>query len=200
MFNSKLTKWGCMLTGAAVLLIAVAVRSDSAPPGAPLPDAVQAHREKLRQFAEQHAGSGSVEEGRKLFLDGRVACASCHTVGDGPGRRAPDLGDVGAKYDLKELISSVLEPSQRIAEGYQGVTLTLKDGRTVQGLLRKRTDTHVEVFTRGRTERFERDTIERLELDPLSGMPEGLVDGLTEVQFADLIAYLGSLRQNGPVG
>jgi putative heme-binding domain-containing protein len=191
------SRTGFALAMVAGLAVLVGTRALSgAEPSAAVADPTLAHREAQRAFALSHP-NGSVEEGRKLFFDrGGPGCISCHRVDGSGGQRAPDLGDIGARQDLRELIESVLEPSKRIAPGYQRVTVVTADGRTVNGMLKVDSAHFVEVRTATGMVRIEREEIESVRLDPVSDMPEGLVDELTPVQFADLIAYLASLRRS----
>jgi putative heme-binding domain-containing protein len=160
---------------------------------APSPDDVKQHREALRNYALEH--TGSKEKGRSLFYSGTASCSTCHTVNCCGGKSGPDLSDLGAKYDRAEIITSVLDPSQRIAEGFQRVTITTVDGRTLRGRLLKEEPTFVEIRSGSHVVHVERTNIDTLELDPVSEMPEGLVDHLTPAQFADLIAFLESQKK-----
>jgi putative heme-binding domain-containing protein len=160
---------------------------------APSADAVQQHRERLGQYALRH--DGSAEQGRKLFWDDAgPGCASCHTVGKDGGSFGPDLSDLADKYDRAEIIRSVLHPSDRIAAGYQRVTVITADGRVVAGRLVADTAGYVEVRTRDGVVRVERDQVESFRPDARSEMPEGLADDLSAAQFADLVSYLTTLK------
>src|SRR5262245_31886653 len=71
-----------------------------------------------REFALDKPGKPA--SGRRLFADLKgVACINCHSVAGEGGKVGPDLAGIAAKYPRDELIRSVLEPSNRIADGYQ---------------------------------------------------------------------------------
>jgi putative heme-binding domain-containing protein len=180
--------------GLAVLAAGFWLRSRAEIPASssPGPDA---HRASLRAFVLANPQSGSAEAGRKLFFDRNLlSCLSCHQVHGKGSKFGPDLSSVGARATLAYLVDSVLDPSKDIVPGYQRVTVTTRAGRTVRGVLKVKTERHIEVKVGGRLERLQTNQIQRLELDPVSDMPEGTVDHLTAAQFADLIAYLGSLK------
>jgi putative heme-binding domain-containing protein len=155
----------------------------------------EAHRAALRKAVMESPDSGSAEEGRKLFFNPQLlSCLDCHRVNGQGSRSGPDLSSVGARASLEYLVDSVLYPSREIVPGYQRVRVTTTDGRTVSGVLKGQTEQYVEVKAGGRLVRVEKTEIQSLRLDPVSDMPDGVVDHLTAVQFADLIAYLRSLK------
>jgi putative heme-binding domain-containing protein len=70
--------------------------------------------------------------------------------------------------------------------------VTLKDGRTLSGIIRSRTAQAVVVAMPGETATVSREDILREEISDKSLMPEGLLDALNDQQVADLTAYLTS--------
>ena len=149
-------------------------------------------REGLRAFAQSHGGDP--KSGEALFLDAaRTGCARCHAPG--AAGLGPDLAGLASKYDKAEIIRSVLDPSARIAIGYQPALIERADGTVVSGQVRAESDAEVELIdAEGRSSRIPRLEILRRKPGDVSLMPSGLVDGLSAVEFADLVAYLGSLK------
>jgi putative heme-binding domain-containing protein len=142
---------------------------------------------------------GDPRRGRVLFADaGRAACVRCHRVRGEGGSVGPDLSDVGGKLDRDQLIEAVLAPSRQIVEGYRPTLIATAGGRVVTGVVRAEGEgTLTLVDGAGRVETFaRRDVDERKPLDT-SLMPDGLASGLSPEEFADLIAYLASLRASG---
>ncbi len=89
----------------------------------------------------------------------------------------------------------MLEPSSRIATGYQPAIVARKDGAVVTGVIRGETNAHVEVVDgEARSIRIPKADIEARRVGDVSIMPSGQVDGLAPVDFADLVAYLTSLK------
>lgn len=164
---------------------APALAAKPAPPGV----------EALRAFALGH--SGDARKGEELFFDPRgLNCARCHSAGGrGTSTVGPDLTGLALKYDKAEVVRSVLEPSARIAAGYQPAVVARKDGRVVTGLVRGESASHVDLIdAEVKLARIPKSEIEARRVGDVSLMPPGLVDGLTPVDFADLVAYLMSLK------
>ena len=151
--------------------------------------------EALRAYATTR--QGDPRSGASLFFDAKgLGCAKCHAAnGKGSANFGPDLTGLALKYDKAEIIRSVLEPSNRLATGYQPTLIATKDGRVLNGLVRAETAAYVELADRETTlTRIAKSEIEERKLGEVSIMPSGLVDSLTPVEFADLISYLSSLK------
>jgi putative heme-binding domain-containing protein len=133
------------------------------------------------------SGPGRPYPGRELF---RAACASCHRLYQEGGQVGPDL-TAYQRSDWENLLLHVVNPSAEIREGYENYTAETKDGRTLSGFLVERDAARVVLRgVDGQNVTLGRAEIEELRGSGLSLMPEGLLDGLTDVQVRDLFAYL----------
>lgn len=122
-------------------------------------------------------------------------CIRCHLVNGAGANVGPDLSDVAVKYGKDELITSVLEPSRRIAEGYRTAFFELDDGRMVFGQIKSETAQAVTLFdTRGEIATIDTRSIARRGSSDTSVMPDGLASTLSLTEFSDLVAYLMTLR------
>jgi putative heme-binding domain-containing protein len=151
--------------------------------------------EVLRDYAKSH--DGDPEKGAAIFLDPKgVGCVKCHAAaGRGTATVGPDLTGLASKYDKSEIIRSVLEPSARLATGYQPVVVALADGRVVTGLVRAETGTELElVDADAKVVRVAKDEVVERRTGDVSVMPAGVAETLEPGQFADLIAFLASLK------
>ena len=158
-------------------------------------------RLNLAAYAEHAVNHpGDAARGEKLFRDVQgIGCIKCHGVGGGQPKAGPDLLGVGVKYPQAELIRSVLEPSSRILSGYELTTVITSEGRVVQGVVKSRNEAGVELFdVEGRAMTIVAEDIDEIETGSLSMMPNGLKDGMSLDDFADIIAYLQSLRDPPP--
>jgi putative heme-binding domain-containing protein len=158
--------------------------------------AQRAGAEELRAFAMRH--DGDPRRGEALFFDPRgVGCGRCHSAaGRGSATIGPDLTGLGVKYDRAELIRSVLEPSSRIAVGYQPVVVSTRDGRVHSGVVRSETDDALELAdSDAETTRISKRDIDVRRAGGVSIMPVGIAESLAPAEFADLISYLSSLKQ-----
>jgi putative heme-binding domain-containing protein len=153
-------------------------------------------REALRACAMVHRGDA--RRGKRLFFDPNgIGCARCHAVGGkGMAGIGPDLTGLANQYDRAEIIRSVLEPSSRIANGFQPVVLAKTDGTVLTGILRAESETELALLGFDlQPMRVLKSEVELRRTGETSLMPAGLVDLLTPSEFADLIAYLGSLTK-----
>src|SRR6185312_2565583 len=84
--------------------------------------------ETFRAHARKHAGDA--ERGQRLFFDLKgLACARCHAVRGEGGKVGPDMSGIGLRYKREELMTSILEPSKQIANGYETVVIATADGK-----------------------------------------------------------------------
>src|SRR5262249_22812537 len=154
-----------------------------------------AKHESLTQAALGQAGN--VDRGRALFLNAEKSlCLKCHRVGDQGERIGPELTGIGARFGRVYLIESILEPSRTVVPGFATLRVELKDGRVFTGVNVGETDATLTLADKD-VKKYELKKTEILERQPspLSGMPDGLENRLTEREFVDLIAYLVSLKE-----
>ena len=153
--------------------------------------------EGYRQAALKSKGDAG--RGRALFHDLKgLACIKCHAVGKDGGAVGPELSTVGAKYPRDEIIASVLYPSARISSGFESAVFALSDGRVVTGIVRGEDGRSVKLQDGdAQLQTIPKDDIDARKPSPVSLMPSGLAQGLSERDFSDLIAYLESLKNPG---
>jgi len=135
----------------------------------------------------------SFSSGRQAFATAQ--CITCHRLGKTGGDFGPDLTAVAARFDRRAILDSILEPSKVIDDKYRNTLFTLKDGGSVAGTIEREEET--KVFVRisplaGQMTTLNKPDIVRREASPISPMPPGLLNVLTENQILDLLAYLES--------
>lgn len=153
-----------------------------------------AAQEQLMQAAL--TGRGNAARGHQLFFDpAKSQCILCHRLGEEGGRIGPDLSGVGGRFSRIYIIESILTPSSNITPGFQTVSMTLRDGLTAFGVKVDETDTTVTIGdVRGMNELIgKKDIIDIIE-PPVSLMPPGLENLLTQQEFVDLVAFLISQK------
>ena len=150
--------------------------------------------DRFRTAAMQ--GDGKPDRGKTLFADLKgLACGKCHVVGGEGGNIGPELSGIAAKYPREELIASVLYPSARIFSGYETVVVATADGKVLTGLIKSDNADGLEIQDAdGKRVKIAKADIEDRKTGELSLMPNGIVEGITERDFADLIAYLETLK------
>jgi len=130
--------------------------------------------------------------GKQMFSAGK--CVACHRFQGTGGRSGPDLGSVAKRFSIRDIVTSICEPSHTIAEQYQASLVTLKDGRVVYGRIIYRNDQELAVATNpfdfSALTKTPADKVAKVELSPQSMMPEGLLYTMNAEEVRDLIAYL----------
>lgn len=145
-------------------------------------------------LAKEVAGSGNAGKGKAVFNAPLSGCIACHKIGGQGGVVGPELDAVGRGVPVELLIEAVVWPNRQIKEGYVATTLTLKDGRHLQGY--KVSEAGGELQLRdllgGQVSRFTPAQIQEKQ-EAGSLMPEGLIMNMTREELRDLIAYLAGL-------
>ncbi len=149
----------------------------------------------FRDFARKNKGDAT--RGRTLFADLKgLACIKCHAVGGQGGNVGPSLEGIALKYAKEELMTSILEPSKTIANGYETIKITTLDGKNLIGVFKGETgDTINLADIEGKLIAVAKKDIEDRKFSPISTMPNGLNDGMTLQDFADVVAYLEARRE-----
>ena len=124
--------------------------------------------------------------GRVVF---NTACAACHTLYGHGGQVGPDLTGSG-RDNLDYLLDNIVDPSAVVNADFHMTVVEMKDDRTLNGLIAAKTDRTITLKTQTETVTLERADIQSMRESSLSLMPEGLLEGLSETQVRDLIAYL----------
>jgi putative heme-binding domain-containing protein len=150
--------------------------------------------EKFRQAAMK---SGDPTKGQKVFASKKANCVTCHRIGGDQQKPGPDLIVVGDKFSRRQLVRAVLQPSSQIHPDYATRLVTTADGKTHTGIVRQRNNTEIQLFdAQGKLLRLPVKDVDEEKRGKVSLMPTGLTKSLDTDQFADLIAYLTTLKQN----
>jgi putative heme-binding domain-containing protein len=146
--------------------------------------------------------AGDADKGRFLFHSNReIRCNACHTVGKlGGGFVGPDLTEVGKRADREYLLESLIDPSAKIAKGYETLVIVTEDGKIFSGTFVADDGRTLVVAppTGGKVEIAVDKIAERIG-SPVSSMPP-MGQTFTPQQIADLVAYLESLKSAEPAG
>jgi putative membrane-bound dehydrogenase-like protein len=139
------------------------------------------------------ATHGDVEKGRMLFR--QQSCINCHTFANGQQPKGPHLVDIGKRYKRAELIESIVQPSKKIAQGFDTWAIAMDDGKIYTGfIVLESAETVTLRDATGISHELIQDQIEDRVKQEISMMPQGIVGNLSPEQLADLLAYLESLR------
>ncbi|MFO0976883.1 MAG: discoidin domain-containing protein [Planctomycetaceae bacterium] len=139
------------------------------------------------------ATPGDPEKGKALFK--QQSCINCHTFANGQQPKGPHLVDIGKRYKRAELIESIVQPSKKIAQGFDTWAFAMSDGKVYTGfVVLESAETVTLRDTTGVSHELIQDHIDDRVKQEISMMPNGVVGNLSPEQLADLIAYLESLR------
>jgi len=157
--------------------------------------ATQSSKGLLAQYQTAVEG-GNSEQGRSLFVGHRVAqCIRCHKVGSSVvgGNAGPDLNQVAKRHDRLSLLQSLVEPSAKIAKGFESVTIVLQSGQLVAGIIRNEENGMITIEQPdGKVVTISADDVED-RTAPKSSMPE-MHRALTLREVRDLVEYLSTLQ------
>ena len=132
-----------------------------------------------------------------LYNHGAAQCIRCHKADPNRGKggvAGPHLKDVGKKHDAAYLLESLIVPNARIASGFGLVSLTMKDGSLIAGMLSKDTPESITItsLADGKESTHSRKDITSVSKAMSTMPPMGQM--LTKKEIRDLIAYLQSLK------
>ncbi len=153
-------------------------------------------KEILGRYRAAALMGGDAGRGKVVFESKQAACAKCHVLSGKEKKAGPKLGTIGDKFTRDQLIQSVLEPSARIHPDHATTTVVTTAGKTINGVLQSRTGKEIQLLDgEGKLVRIPIGMIELEKPSKTSLMPTGLNKTVKAGQFADLVAYMGTLRQ-----
>lgn len=133
---------------------------------------------------------GSLEAGQAIFF-GKGRCSNCHSIRGQGGWIGPDLTNAGEARTLGQLRESLLEPSKRIAEGFEGVSLTTRDGKHIEGVAKNHDNYSIQVLDRqGKLHLLASADLAKLEIRQSSLMPADYSRQLSATEIQDVLAFL----------
>jgi putative membrane-bound dehydrogenase-like protein len=143
--------------------------------------------EKVKaQLTPASLAKANLSQGRMLFT---AVCGACHVMYGQGGKIGPDLTGSG-RANLDYLLENIADPSGVVSADFRMSLLTLKDGRSLSGVIAEKNDRTVMLRTVAETLTLDRSEITKTESSPMSMMPEGLLLALQPDMVRDLIAYL----------
>ena len=163
-------------------------------PGFDLPgptvDALAAMIASLNASAADADVSGDRAAGKAFFF-GKGRCAGCHLVRGEGSPIGPDLSDVAHHNRVDQLRDAIEHPSADIASGYEIVKLEMRDGTSLRGFARSRTQYDIVLQDLdGEIHPLSLDEVVRITEEESSPMPAVKA---SEEELQNLIAYLSGL-------
>ncbi|MBI3695204.1 MAG: c-type cytochrome, partial [Acidobacteria bacterium] len=158
-------------------------------------EALAAFIRSLNSPAAENPAPGDARAGERFFLAGGQ-CASCHMVFGRGSPIGPDLSNIGSEMTIDEIRESLLQPGARISPGYELVTVKLRDGKTIRGFARNRSN--FDIAVQGLDARLR--PVREHEILAVEEEKQSLMQAVktSPKQLEDLIAYLSRLTGVAP--
>jgi putative heme-binding domain-containing protein len=136
--------------------------------------------------------AGNSQRGANLYES--LQCNNCHGGGVTPGREGrffgPDLAGATRRLTRPELADSIVYPSKQVADRFRAYEVTLKDGGSFTGFITEQNNDSVTLVDREQLRRLARSSIRSIAPQSVSLMPERLLNGLSDQDISDLMAFL----------
>ena len=177
------------LVALAGMFVAVTVGRAAQATGAQTPGA-KLTREQIFEHQNKQEGGGSAEAGRPIY---EKQCAACHRFGEMGKDVGPDLTTIASRFKKKDVLESILWPSKIISDQYQSEMFELDDKTIVTGVIVRETAAAVLVRTSENPDKpvvLQKAKITTRAASTVSLMPEGLLDGYTQEDIANLLAFV----------
>ena len=141
----------------------------------------------LEKFLPALQLAGDAARGRKTF---QARCANCHKLGGDGFALGPDL--VTVKNGGKEkLLANILDPNREVNSNFLSYLVETKDGDSYVGIIASENAASVTLRMAGGVEQnVQRGNIVTLQSQGRSLMPEGLEEGMSQQDMADLLEFV----------
>ena len=138
-----------------------------------------------------------LENGKEIFA--AAQCFKCHRVQGQGGIVGPDLTNAGRRFNTRDLLETLIDPSKEVSDQYQATIFQMVDGRTVSGrvvnLNGKNYMVQEDMINPGRLTNINVEQIEDFKPSKVSMMPSGLLDNFSRQEILDLLAYMKSTSE-----
>lgn len=135
--------------------------------------------------------SANLSNGRAKF---EQSCALCHELFDSGKPIGPELTGSN-RTDLDYLLVNILDPNAVIGKDYLLTTVETKDGRTAAGIIQRQNAASITLVNQVESTTLPRAQVKTVTQLEMSLMPPGLLQGMSDDDVADLIAYLRNPTQ-----
>ena len=151
------------------------------------------------KLSASYAGTllgGDADRGRSIFYQNQNAqCIKCHSYGDYGGNAGPRLNGVAKRLTRQQIMESIINPSAQLAAGFGSVTLTLKDGKTIAGILKEENNTSFTLKGGDKPDEvISKDQVVKRVNAP-SPMPDMKLV-LSKKEIRDLVSFLSGLKED----
>lgn len=132
------------------------------------------------------------DNGKQMYAAGK--CIACHRFQGSGGLCGPDLGSIGKRFSVRDIVLAICEPSHTISEQYQASIVTRKDGEAHSGRVIYRDDKEIAVaanpYDFSELTKTPIAEVASVELSHVSMMPPATIQMMSKEEVSDLMAYL----------
>jgi putative heme-binding domain-containing protein len=148
-------------------------------------------KQVLDRYKAAAAGEGDAARGKLVFTKN---CATCHRVAEQGVQVGPDISDTREK-SRDQLLNDILNPNAAIDANYIEYTVSLKNGKSVSGIIVTETGGSITLKrAENVVETVLRQDVAEVESTGRSLMPEGLEKTISLGEMTDLLTFLKNWR------
>ncbi len=138
---------------------------------------------------------GDASKGKNIFLNNPTAqCQRCHKLEGQGGEVGPALNGIAANQKRQYLLESIVFPNKQIAKGFESVTVTTIDGKTISGIIKENSMKVLKLMTAdGKLITIPKEDVESSR-SANSAMPEDYSQKLSWSEIRDLVEFLTTLK------
>jgi len=138
---------------------------------------------------------GDAANGKRLFYEHTGAqCLRCHKLNAEGGDVGPELKGVATRNPREYLLESVVNPSAKIAVGFEQVVIQTTDGKVITGMVKSETEKDVAVMQPdGKALVVPKAEIKSRKAQKLSAMPP-MGEVLNKFEIRDIVEFLSTLK------
>ncbi len=148
--------------------------------------------EELEAAVKNTTAPRDVARGEKLFRE--TLCLRCHRVGTEGRTLGPDLTFVASRFGPRDLLEHILVPSKVIDGKYRQTIVETKSGQVLSGRVVGGDSENLllapDPLRPTKVTKIPLNDIEARKASPVSPMPAGMLNSLTEPEILDLLEYL----------
>lgn len=147
---------------------------------------------ELRSSVDGKLTARNFEKGRKMFSEAK--CYSCHRFDNEGGSQGPDLTGAAGRFNVNDLLESILDPNKEISDQYVAMVVSMEDGKLHTGrIVNHNGDTMTlmaDMLNPNGLVSINTKKIDTIDKSKVSLMPEGLLDHFSDDEIRDLLAFI----------
>lgn len=147
---------------------------------------------RLFSIEDISSQAGEAAAGKQVFLN---SCATCHKAGAIGNSIGPELTSINKKYDKKSMLDAIINPDASIVFGYEAWLINQKGGESLYGFMISENKNNIILKDiAGQKHIIPVDNITLKQKQTKSLMPDPVTNGLSEIDLANLTAFLLKLK------